>query len=321
MRKSLIILVLLISGFGMSQTNKDYIRVSELFLKYYNAEQYDSIFNLYDPIMKEALPLDKTIAVLDTQIRPYMGQLKEMAFRKQVLTAFIFKNTFENGLLDMSLSLNKKGLINGFYFSQHIPEGLSVLERNSTEMQLPFNGEWYVFWGGTEIEDNYHLAYNNQKFAYDLGMTRNGKTFKGDRTKNENFYVFGEEILAPCNAKIIEVIDGVPDNVPGEMNPSQVTGNTVVLETNDKEYILMAHFKLNSIVVKEGQEVKQGELLGLCGNSGNSSEPHLHISLQNVDNMSIATGGKLFFSNILVNGEPKDEYIPKRNDLIRNQKN
>ena len=305
---------------NFAQSEADFERVSELFLNFYNANQYDSIFELYDPAMKAALPLDKTRAVLDAQIKPYMGQLNAMEFIKQYQSAYVYKGAFENGLLDITMSLNKKALIDGLYFSQHKPEGLPQLERNTTSMRLPFDGEWYVFWGGTEVADNYHVAYNNQKYAYDLAMTVDGHTFKEDRSKNENFYVFGQEILSPCDAEVIQVIDGVHDNVPGEMNPAQLTGNTVVLETENKEYILMAHFKQNSIVVEEGQRVKTGDLLGQCGNSGNSSEPHLHLSLQNVEDMSIATGGKLFFSNILVNGEPKDDYIPKRNDLIKNQK-
>ena len=58
-------------------------------------------------------------------------------------------------------------------------------------------------------------------------------------------------------------------------------------------FLFFAHFKQNSIRVKQGQIIKQGELLGLCGNSGNSSEPHLHFHIQNVENMNIATGVKM----------------------------
>jgi murein DD-endopeptidase MepM/ murein hydrolase activator NlpD len=106
--------------------------------------------------------------------------------------------------------------------------------------------------------------------------------------------------------------------MPGEMNPKQVTGNTIVLETKNKEYILFAHLKEKSIIVIEGQEVKQGDVLGQCGNSGNSSEAHLHLSLQNTKNMINATGGKLFFNKIQVNGKIKEDYIPVKNERIKN---
>ena len=105
---------------------------------------------------------------------------------------------------------------------------------------------------------------------------------------------------------------------PGELNPADVSGNTVILKTENDEFILFAHFKENTIRVMENQIVRQGDMLGLCGNSGNSSEPHLHLSLQNVADMNIATGGKLFFENIKVNGNIKEDYIPVKNDKVQN---
>lgn len=103
------------------------------------------------------------------------------------------------------------------------------------------------------------------------------------------------------------------------MNPIYVPGNTVIIKAATNEYLLFAHFKHYSIVVKEGQKVSKGQLLGLCGNSGNSSEPHLHFHIQNVESMMNATGIKCYFDNILVNGLPKSDYSPVKGDKIRNK--
>lgn len=65
---------------------------------------------------------------------------------------------------------------------------------------------------------------------------------------------------------------------------------------------------------------KNVELLGLCGNSGNSSEAHLHFHIQNIEDMNSATGVKCYFERILVNGEAKNDYSPIQNDKIRNDK-
>ena len=81
---------------------------------------------------------------------------------------------------------------------------------------------------------------------------------------------------------------------------------------------MFAHLKEKSIRVKKGQIVKQGDVLGQCGNSGNSTEPHLHLSLQNVENMNIATGAQLFFEKIKVNGEIKEDYLPVKGEKIKN---
>ena len=81
-----------------------------------------------------------------------------------------------------------------------------------------------------------------------------------------------------------------------------------IIKTATSEYAFFAHFKQHSIVVKQGQKLRTGELLGLCGNSGNSSEPHLHFHLQNVEDMVIATGAKCYFDQLKVNGVLKSDY-------------
>jgi murein DD-endopeptidase MepM/ murein hydrolase activator NlpD len=84
--------------------------------------------------------------------------------------------------------------------------------------------------------------------------------------------------------------------------------------------LFFAHFKQNSIKVKQGQKVTQGQLLGLCGNSGNSSEAHLHFHIQNVEDMNIATGVKCYFDKLFVNGEAKTDYSPIQKEKISNEK-
>jgi murein DD-endopeptidase MepM/ murein hydrolase activator NlpD len=71
--------------------------------------------------------------------------------------------------------------------------------------------------------------------------------------------------------------------------------------------------------VKQGQHIKRQQALGLCGNSGNSSEPHLHFHIQNIENSSEAIGTKCYFDKLLVNGQPQSDYSPVKDDLIKNQ--
>ncbi|MBT8285035.1 MAG: M23 family metallopeptidase, partial [Flavobacteriaceae bacterium] len=220
-----------------------------------------------------------------------------------------------NIMISLSGQNNK---INGFYIAPPKPLGIPVLERNTTKMILPFREEVFVYWGGTTLEQNYHLAEISQQYAYDLLMVKDGRSYQGDPKINENYFVFGKEIIAPCDARVVLVIDGVPDNEPGTMNPAQLTGNTIVLQTDLNEYILFAHLQEGSLEVEEGEEVRQGNVIARCGNSGNTTEPHLHLSLQNTINMEEATGGKLYFDQIMVNGEIKTDYLPVKEDFIRN---
>lgn len=159
-----------------------------------------------------------------------------------------------------------------------------------------------------------------QKNAFDIVVKdTKGNSFKTDGKSNEDYYAFGREIIAPSDGQVVLVVDGVKDNKPGEFNPIYIPGNTVIIKTANNEYQFFAHFKQHSIKVAEGQKIKQGQALGLCGNSGNSSEPHLHFHIQNVENMNIATGVKCYFDKIMVNGQMKIDYSPIKGDQIRNE--
>ena len=296
-----------------------YRQAADRFREAYNARDYQAVFAMFDNAMQQQLPLEKTSAFLGQQVRATFGSLGSMELSSTNGSAHVYKSTFERGVLDVSISLDGEGRINGLYLKPHTPvEETPVIERNTTPMILPFQGEWFVYWGGESEAQNYHMKDAQQQYAYDFLKVDGGASHKGDPLKNENYFAFGEPILAPCDARVVVAIDGVPDNIPGELNPIQVTGNTLVLKTSAGEYILMAHLKEGSIVVKKGQEVKQGELLAQCGNSGNSSEPHLHLQLQNTRDLHKATGGRLLFGRILVNGELKKEYLPVKEDFIKN---
>jgi murein DD-endopeptidase MepM/ murein hydrolase activator NlpD len=184
-------------------------------------------------------------------------------------------------------------------------------------MDLPFKGEWFVFWGGETEVLNYHMADVNQQFAYDILKVADGASYSGDPLSNDSYFAFGADILAPCDATVVMAVDGVPDNVPGETNPIQLTGNTLVLKTGAGEFILMCHLKEGSLVVGKGDYIHKGQVLAKCGNSGNSTEPHLHLQLQNTRDIHQATGARLLFSRILVNGVPREEYMPVKEDYIK----
>jgi murein DD-endopeptidase MepM/ murein hydrolase activator NlpD len=159
-----------------------------------------------------------------------------------------------------------------------------------------------------------------QKNAFDFVITNlQGKSYENDGKTNEDFYAFGKNIIAPCDGEIVLVVDGIKDNKPGIPNPVYVPGNSIIIKTLNDEYLFFAHFKQYSIKLKQGQKVKQGEVLGLCGNTGNSTEPHIHFHIQNVENINKATGAKSYFENILVNGELKKEYSPVKTEKVKNK--
>ena len=125
-----------------------------------------------------------------------------------------------------------------------------------------------------------------QRFAIDfVRVDETDKTFKGDQLKNESYYAEGVDALAVANGVVVEVKDSIPENVPGvnsravPITLETVGGNHVVIDIGDGHYAFYAHVKPGSLRVKLGDRVKRGQVIALVGNTGNSTEPHLHFHI------------------------------------------
>jgi len=188
--------------------------------------------------------------------------------------------------------------------------------QTKTELHLPFEGEWFVYWGGRERSQNYHVDYSNQRFAYDILVMRDGKSFTGDPKSLQSYYCFGREILAPAAGTVVVALDGLPDQVPGEMDPQHPPGNHVIIDHGNEEYSLLAHLQQGTVEVAVGDEVETGTLLGRCGNSGNTSEPHVHYHLQNADTFGKGHGLPAPFTAFMADGEFVESGEPLKGQFI-----
>ncbi len=315
--KNLLILIVFLSTFtsANSQNEKDnYKQVSTKFVSLFNQSKNDSIVAMFSQEMNAALPIEKFTQV-SAGLKSQLGSIKKIRFVRLQSTSAFYETTFDNAVLGMTISLNSSNEITGLLIKPYTET--KEIVRNTTKMKLPFKGEWLVTWGGDTKEQNYHVESVTQKNAFDILIKdEQGATHKGAGESNEDYYAFGKELYAPCDGEVVLVVDGVKDNVPGVLNPIYIPGNTIIIKTATGEYAFFAHFKQHSIVVKQGQKINTGELLGLCGNSGNSSEPHLHFHLQNMEEMTKATGAKCYFDQLKVNGVLKSDYSPVKGDKI-----
>lgn len=294
--------------------------VADSFEANYNSDNFDAIFLSFSPEMQTALPLDKTKEFL-TGLKTQVGKITKRQFVRYEQTYASYKTNFERALFAVNISVDNNAKINGLFVKPFKESNLSTIARNSTKLILPFKDQWTVIWGGDTKELNYHVESEAQKNAFDFVITDSkGNSYKTDGKTNEDYYAFGKELFAPCDGEVVLVVDGVKDNVPGKLNPIYIPGNTVIIKTGNNEFLFFAHFKQHSIVVKEGQKIKQGQVLGLCGNSGNSSEAHLHFHIQNVEDMNTATGVKCYFDKIQVDGQTKMDYSPIQKEKISNEK-
>jgi hypothetical protein len=125
-----------------------------------------------------------------------------------------------------------------------------------------------------------------QRFAIDfVQLDEQGRLFEGDPQDLDNWPYFGVDVLAATRGRVIEVVDDLPDQVPGQLPPGitidEASGNHVIIDMGDGRFALYANMSPGSIVVEEGQFVRAGEKLGRLGNSGDTDAPHLHFQIMN----------------------------------------
>ena len=188
--------------------------------------------------------------------------------------------------------------------------------RVKTDLYLPISGDWYVYWGGRTVEDNYHAVDKGQRFAVDQLVLEDGKSHEGDFNSLESYHCWGRSILAPAKGTIVQAVDGLPDQAIGTSDPANPTGNHVVIDFGNNEYGFFAHLQNNSVRVSAGDHVTLGQEVGLCGNSGNSSEPHLHFHLQTSPIFGQGDGLPAQFTNYKANGVLIKKGEPTKGEII-----
>ncbi|MFD1513519.1 M23 family metallopeptidase [Halomarina rubra] len=152
-------------------------------------------------------------------------------------------------------------------------------------LRPPFEGEWTVVNGGVTKATSHSWGLLAQRYAYDFLVTdERGRTHIGDGVFLDDYFAFGEPVLAPAAGTVVAAKDGQRDHPePGtgwtEWRTWDIRGNHVVVD-HGEEYSLLAHLQEGSVAVEPGDHVDVGEQVGRCGNSGNSTEPHLHYQLQ-----------------------------------------
>jgi hypothetical protein len=286
----------------------------------FNAEDYVRMRQDYSKGMADIFTQEKSTPIF-AGLRAQFGKIVKLEPpRLTPPNQAVFPAQFERGKLAIKIVLDGQDKMTGLWFAPYTPS-IPVPDRHQTVLRLPFDGEWLVVWGGDTKELNAHHDTPNQRYAFDLFIVDNlGQSHKGEGKRNEDYFAFGKPVLAPADGVVTDVISGVRDNEPGSMNPYSAIGNAVVIKHREHEVSLLAHFKQGSITVKPGDAVKRGQSLGLCGNSGNSSEPHIHYHLQNTPVIQDGTGIRCQFDKLLVRRdgttESKDNYSPVKGDIV-----
>ncbi|OAB27760.1 peptidase M23 [Paenibacillus macquariensis subsp. macquariensis] len=186
----------------------------------------------------------------------------------------------------------------------------------SVTVNFPLKEQTVVGWGGNNVKDNLpHAIWSSERWAYDLLM----EPYNINSDNNEDYGIWNKIVYSPVSGVVIATYDGEDDITPGSEDFNSLEGNYVYIEIEETgTYLLLNHLKKDSVLVKVGDKVKPGDLLGRVGNSGSTSEPHLHIHHQRQNPTKtihpvIAEGLPLFFRDLNVSS------MPRKGDVITPQ--
>jgi hypothetical protein len=299
---------------------KEVDSVKEELIRRINASDGKGIVALYGRSMLQSFPEEKTGPFFATILAKY-GHIvsSERVAGSDGEFEGRYRLTAERGAMELELHVADDGKITRLVVHGKTDE--PPVAKSGIALALPFRGQWSVFWGGDRAEVNRHVAQPSQRRAADLEVLgTDGATYRGDGKKNEDYYAYGREILAAADGTVVTAIDGVPDNTPGSLNPTSTFGNVVILQHTDSLYSVYGHLQPGKLGVKVGANVKQGTVLGLCGNSGNSSQPHLHWQLQDGPRLEKSWGVEPIFKDVaLVRSGRRStvaEYTFLKGDLV-----
>jgi hypothetical protein len=153
------------------------------------------------------------------------------------------------------------------------------------------NGTYYIVNGGYSILINPHMktlgreqlvSYRGQSYALDIvrldGFGRRAEGLWPEESKR--YHIFGEPVHAPCAGFVVRAESALADSAPFNPDRQHLAGNFVLLECGDDTEVLLAHLMQGSLTVNPGERVAEGQVVGRVGNSGYSTEPHLHLHAQ-----------------------------------------
>lgn len=165
----------------------------------------------------------------------------------------------------------------------------------SIALKAPFEGSWMVY----QSFDGPHTHQGPWRYALDFIRCQDGVSYHGQGAELSDYYCFDCPVHSPAHGTVVECRDDIADNLPGEVNLEDRFGNYVLIALGEERYLVLAHLSQGSVKVRPGQLLKPGEVVGRCGNSGRSPQPHLHLHVQRGATLGSATL-PFHFSGVLV---------------------
>jgi len=327
----------------------DYAEVADLFaqqaqavetggaavVEQFLAGEFDALYERMSADMQAAIPIEEIEAAY---VQVLMGGMvgERVGYRALPLgqtTFYAAEHVWGSGSIIFTVVFDATGQISSLDLqpADLLPDDPGAGYESPVTFRLPFDGLWLTASGGPGLLYNNHAVAPPQRHAFDFLVWRDGSTYAGDGAEPEDYYAYGQPIYAPAGGTVVRMANDLPDMLPQvETDAAHPEGNHVVLQVAENAYLLIAHMQPGSVTVEVGDTVEAGQMIGRVGNSGNTSEPHIHVHLQDqpelftfdeagrVTGFTDAVGLPLNFSNYLANGEFVESGEPVGGQFVQN---
>ena len=211
-----------------------------------------------------------------------------------------------------------------------------VLRDSQLVIKPPLDsGEWLVGDGASNTSSHRRSvnavdgsAQDAERFAIDfVRIGPNGDTYQGDEHRNESYWTFNQPVRSVADGEVVAVVDSIADHTPHAPIPrvtlANIAGNYVTVKIGAHRFATYAHLRRGSTRVRVGQHLKTGDVLGLVGNTGQATGPHLHFQITDAPSVLAAEGIPFVFERYRFLGnaadfeESKHPNQPRRNMLPR----
>src|SRR6185437_5027531 len=139
-----------------------------------------------------------------------------------------------------------------------------------------------------------------------IKVNQEGKAFRTDGKKSEDWLCYGVDVLAVAPGTVVQTMRDLPNETPGvaptSLKVSEIAGNHVLLDIGNGRYAMYAHLAPHSVTVHVGDRVKLGDKLGILGNSGNTTGPHLHFQISDRPSTLDVTSLPFVFERMMLQG-------------------
>ena len=301
-------------------------RAQQIF-QYFANGQSSQLYATFSPEMKKKAPAG-AVTKMAKDLATQLGREQKL-LGENFVPDLMGKNTIYSRSSQFSnskdsvyylVAVDERGQVTAMHFQPTPPPPADRFSdyKVKTSLKLPFQGEWLVYQGGNQAYQSLYAYRDAERYSMIFTVLKDGVPFSGDGSKNEQYYCYGTPVTAPADGTVVLTNNTFADNMPGRPEELLPTGNRVIISHGNAEYSLFMHLKQNSIKVKSGAKVKQGDVIAECGNSGSSPAPHLEYRLQNSKGVPYPFTLPLQFVDYVADGKPVPSGEPVRGQFVRN---